>query len=92
MNGVPSTDPVHGWGNKGGYVYQKVLAASGKKKNLKNMLMFSSLFFCCCLQAYLEFFACPEFVKALLDVLADYPLVNYHIINRKVTACSSILF
>lgn len=25
VNGVPSTDPVHGWGNPGGYVYQKVM-------------------------------------------------------------------
>ena len=24
VNGRPSTDPVFGWGNKGGYVYQKV--------------------------------------------------------------------
>ena len=24
VNGVRSTDPVHGWGNPGGYVYQKV--------------------------------------------------------------------
>ena len=24
VNGAPSTDPVHGWGNAGGYVYQKV--------------------------------------------------------------------
>jgi len=23
VNGVPSTDPVHGWGGAGGYVYQK---------------------------------------------------------------------
>lgn len=23
VNGLPSTDPVHGWGNPGGYVYQK---------------------------------------------------------------------
>src|SRR5437879_87406 len=24
VNGVDSTDPVHGWGEPGGYVYQKV--------------------------------------------------------------------
>jgi len=24
VNGAPSTDPVNGWGNPGGYVYQKV--------------------------------------------------------------------
>ena len=24
VNGVPSTDPVHGWGNPGGYIYKKV--------------------------------------------------------------------
>ena len=24
INGAPSTDPVVGWGSKGGYVYQKV--------------------------------------------------------------------
>ena len=23
MNGAPSTDPTHGWGGPGGYVYQK---------------------------------------------------------------------
>ena len=24
VNGIPSTDPIHGWGSPGGYVYQKV--------------------------------------------------------------------
>lgn len=24
VNGVSSTHPIHGWGTKGGYVYQKV--------------------------------------------------------------------
>ena len=24
VNGISSTDPVHGWGSAGGYVYQKV--------------------------------------------------------------------
>ena len=24
VNGASSSDPVHGWGNNGGYVYQKV--------------------------------------------------------------------
>ena len=24
VNGAPSSDPVNGWGNPGGYVYQKV--------------------------------------------------------------------
>lgn len=24
VDGVPSSDPVHGWGPRGGYVYQKV--------------------------------------------------------------------
>lgn len=24
VNGLPSSHPVHGWGNPGGYVYQKV--------------------------------------------------------------------
>lgn len=28
VNGLPSTDPVHGWGNPGGYVYQKVMNCS----------------------------------------------------------------
>jgi len=23
LNGVPSTDPIHGWGGKGGYIFQK---------------------------------------------------------------------
>lgn len=58
VNGESSTDPVHGWGSAGGYVYQK---------------------------AYLEFFASQEFVTCLLEVLKNYPLVNYHIINRKGT-------
>lgn len=35
-------------------------------------------------QAYLEFFASPEFVDVMLEVLRNYPLVNYHIVNRKV--------
>jgi len=25
INGLPSTDPVFGWGQPGGYIYQKVL-------------------------------------------------------------------
>ena len=38
------------------------------------------------LQAYLEFFASPEFVALLLDVLKSYPLVNYHIVNKEVSS------
>ena len=29
VNGSPSTDPVVGWGSKGGYVYQKVCSLVG---------------------------------------------------------------
>lgn len=58
VNGRPSTDPVFGWGNKGGYVYQK---------------------------AYLEFFASPQFVELLLQVLQGYPHVNYHCVNKQGT-------
>lgn len=36
-------------------------------------------------QAYLEFFASPEFVGALLEVLPKYESVNYHILNREVS-------
>jgi len=35
-------------------------------------------------KAYLEFFARPEVVDALLEELKNYPLVNYHIVNVSV--------
>eukprot|EP00057_Strongylocentrotus_purpuratus_P008764 XP_011663238.1 PREDICTED: methylenetetrahydrofolate reductase [Strongylocentrotus purpuratus] len=34
--------------------------------------------------AYLEFFCSRENVAALLHILQDYPLVNYHVVNAKV--------
>ncbi|CAB3379925.1 Hypothetical predicted protein [Cloeon dipterum] len=33
-------------------------------------------------KAYLEFFARPEVIYALLEELKNYPLVNYHIVNK----------
>ena len=48
---------------------------------------FFFFFFHLLLKAYLEFFASPEFVKILLKVIELYPLVNYHIVNRKVNRC-----
>ena len=36
------------------------------------------------MQAYLEFFASPEFVQTLLDILPSYPFINYHVVNREV--------
>ncbi len=33
-------------------------------------------------QAYLEFFASPQCVESLVEVLQGYPLVNYHIVNK----------
>jgi len=54
VNGVPSTDPVAGWGRPGGYIFQK---------------------------AYLEFFTSEEIAMCLHEVLQDYPMVNYHIVN-----------
>lgn len=30
INGLPSTDPVFGWGQPGGYIYQKVLTAASR--------------------------------------------------------------
>ncbi|ESO95781.1 hypothetical protein LOTGIDRAFT_214878 [Lottia gigantea] len=33
-------------------------------------------------KAYLEFFTSPENVEALKEILTDYPLVNYHILNH----------
>ncbi|KFD54317.1 hypothetical protein M514_04859 [Trichuris suis] len=32
--------------------------------------------------AYLEFFASPTFVHSLLSIIAKYPMVSYHVINR----------
>lgn len=34
-------------------------------------------------KAYLEFFTCKENVDILLEVLKDYPQVNYHFVNRE---------
>ncbi len=41
-------------------------------------------------QAYVEFFTSKENVECLLKVLSDYPGVNYHILNERVssTFCS----
>ena len=36
-------------------------------------------------QAYLEFFTCKEVVDILLEVLKEYPQVNYHVVNREVS-------
>ncbi|XP_030842901.1 methylenetetrahydrofolate reductase [Strongylocentrotus purpuratus] len=36
-------------------------------------------------KAYLEFFCSRENVAALLHILQDYPLVNYHVVNAKGT-------
>lgn len=39
VNGLPSTDPVHGWGIPGGYVYQKAyLEFFTHKDNIDNLL------------------------------------------------------
>ncbi|KAJ7393504.1 hypothetical protein OS493_006488 [Desmophyllum pertusum] len=54
VNGVPSTDPVSGWGRPGGYIFQK---------------------------AYLEFFTSEEIAMCLHEVLQEFPMVNYHIVN-----------
>jgi methylenetetrahydrofolate reductase (NADPH) len=35
VNGAPSSDPIFGWGNPGGYVYQKV----SFEKNTRHVLM-----------------------------------------------------
>ena len=37
------------------------------------------------LQAYLEFFTCKEVVDVLLEVLNEYPQVNYHVVNCEVS-------
>lgn len=34
-------------------------------------------------KAYLEFFTCKEIVDILLEVLKEYPQVNYHVVNRE---------
>lgn len=47
VNGASSTDPIHGWGSKGGYVYQKVTliiaAVSFRVIMLRLRLIWSSL-------------------------------------------------
>jgi len=40
-------------------------------------------------QAYLEFFTCKEVVDALLEVLKEYPQVNYHVVNCEVSWIST---
>lgn len=76
VNGVPSTDKVHGWGDPGGYVYQKVCRV-GFILELPKVVV---------LQAYLEFFIAHEHVKRLLDELAKFPRVTYHLINQAVSS------
>ncbi|KAH9506282.1 hypothetical protein DERF_011022 [Dermatophagoides farinae] len=56
VNGIISSDPVHGWGSPNGYVYQK---------------------------AYVEFFVSGHRIGSLLEVLSQYPLVNYQITNNQ---------
>ena len=43
-------------------------------------------------QAYLEFFASREFTLALYETLSNYPLVNYHIVNRNVNKTDPSVF
>ena len=76
VNGKPSTDSVVGWGRPGGYVYQKVCERCGTQWTVHLT--------CLSCQAYLEFFASREFTVALYETLANYPMVNYHIVNRNV--------
>lgn len=34
----------------------------------------------------MEFFASPDFVELLLEVLPSYQWVNYHIVNKEVSS------
>ena len=43
-------------------------------------------------QAYLEFFASREFTLALYETLSNYPMVNYHIVNRNVNKTDPSVF
>ena len=40
-------------------------------------------------QAYLEFFTSKENVESLRDVLPNFPNVNYHIINCRVSKATT---
>ena len=94
VNGVSSTDPVFGWGNTSGYIYQKVPTFLSVHQcyccyEWKTFWKWCSLWIwrshaISALQAYLEFFTSKENVEILKEILAYNPQVNYHILSCKV--------
>ena len=78
VNGLPSDDPVFGWGEKGGYVYQKVHEWQLQTQSNKS-------------KAYLEFFCSPESFSELRKVLENYPSMTFHAMN-KVNSQSGVAF
>ena len=71
VNGVLSTDKIHGWGPENGFVYQKVRHEISSEQLL---IVF---------QAYLEFFVSPSLLAALIPQIERDPLITYYAINKR---------
>jgi methylenetetrahydrofolate reductase (NADPH) len=74
VNGAPSEDKIFGWGPANGYVYQKVCLALSCACEQLGMV---------CFQAYLEFFASPELLSALLPQIERDSQITYYAINKR---------
>lgn len=76
VDGVPSADPVHGWGPRGGYVYQKVRRRFFQSADVPASDPSVAA------QAYVEFFASPEALAELAPRLERDPAVTYYAVNK----------
>lgn len=72
VNGAPSDDKVHGWGPKGGYVYQKV------SLNVNKIVSTNSI-----TKAYLEFFVSPDNLDKLIRRIELNPMMTYYAVNKR---------
>jgi methylenetetrahydrofolate reductase (NADPH) len=71
VDGARSDDSVHGWGPKGGYVYQKVSRQSRRNCDQADN------------QAYLEFFVSPELLSPLIRRIERDPRITYYAVNKQ---------
>ena len=78
VDGAPSDDPVHGWGPKHGYVYQKVgMCATALPHPACSCSLHPRP------QAYLEFFCAPEQLEKLIYRIEADPKMTYHAVTAQ---------
>lgn len=74
VDGEKSSHPAFGWGPRNGYVYQKVRCSFCWKVFCDGADELAQ-------QAYLEFFAPPDRVSELLDLVEKTPAATYHAVR-----------